>query len=243
MWCDSVRKLTVNILTTMNMKVLRKILSLQLTIITCVSLKFSFLRNVRSGTQIAQNPPPFGIFYRSFDNEQKNDALSMKPTFGRRSLLSMTPFSLDRSVLPRKIQITQIAFSVCVVASVLTAIVSAFGSGLVESGIRTIFQRINSILNFFRADFAPFIKLGSRILLAKTAVVAETVQETLRRIFDINPIEEINLRDWTACMLEDREILPGGYMKCRFELKNPSAVLPLYMGQEVRRLAVDINFT
>eukprot|EP00607_Mallomonas_marina_P006521 CAMPEP_0182430218 /NCGR_PEP_ID=MMETSP1167-20130531/38424_1 /TAXON_ID=2988 /ORGANISM="Mallomonas Sp, Strain CCMP3275" /LENGTH=265 /DNA_ID=CAMNT_0024615079 /DNA_START=493 /DNA_END=1290 /DNA_ORIENTATION=- len=61
------------------------------------------------------------------------------------------------------------------------------------------------------------------------------------RLLDINAPEELDLKEWQSCTVEERELLPGGYMRYRFKLKSKNSVLPLYMGQEVLLCAMDSN--
>jgi len=152
----------------------------------------------------------------------------------RSSELSASPFSLDHSVLPPQSKGIQTALTLCLVTLVLSLLVSLLGSGILEKGFAKIGFRFKNFFRFLKLDFIPLVKLGTRIFYAKSSAVFESAMNMLSRIFDLNPAEELDIKDWKACILEDREAMPGGYIKYKFELLKSNAIIPLYMGQEVR---------
>ena len=153
--------------------------------------------------------------------------------FQRQSELYASPFSLDQSVLPPQSKAIHTALSICLVTLVLSLLVSLLGSGILEKGFAKIGSKFKSFFRFLQLDFIPLVKLGTRIFYAKSSAIFESVMNTFSRIFDLNPAEELDIKDWKACILEDRESMPGGYIKYKFELLKSNAVIPLYMGQEV----------
>ena len=80
---------------------------------------------------------------------------------------------------------------------------------------------------------AVFIKLCIKVLLAKTFMLVGSILGAVSRTLDLNPAEEVDIKDWSVCVLDERESLSGGIIKYRFGLPNPSATVPLYVGQEV----------
>jgi len=81
--------------------------------------------------------------------------------------------------------------------------------------------------------FAVFVKLCLKVVLAKTFLLVSSILGAVERTLDLNPAEETDIKDWNVCVLEERESLSGGIIKYRLSLPNPSATVPLYVGQEV----------
>lgn len=94
-------------------------------------------------------------------------------------------------------------------------------------------QNVLSAVNRPLAKMLVFVKLCLRVVIAKTALLLGSVYRTVVRTLDLNPAEELDIKDWKVCVLDERENLSGGIIKYRFELPNPAATIPLYVGQEV----------
>jgi len=101
------------------------------------------------------------------------------------------------------------------------------------SWLETIIESIKSPI----MQFLVFSKLCVRVLTAKTALVLERGFDTLTRVLDLNQAEDMDIKDWKVCILDERENLDGEIIRYRFELTNPSAVLPLSVGQEVLKFS------
>eukprot|EP01041_Mallomonas_annulata_P000714 gene714-1375_t len=152
----------------------------------------------------------------------------------------LSHFTLDRSVLPQG----GAPLYVNIIWMVLTAFASLAIKKLFEQvpiieGAKNAAVTVGSSLSNIRGGFIPKLKYFSRVISGRSAVLVENGVEFIRRVLDINPAEELDIKDWNGCILDERELLQGGYMRYRFELKNPSGVLPLYIGQEVVMCAVD----
>ena len=99
-------------------------------------------------------------------------------------------------------------------------------------GLLNILDRISESFNM---NVYPLLKLVSRVVTAKTMAFIDNVTGFL----DFDPEENIDIKDWKVCSLYERESLPGGYMRYRFEMGNEAGVLPLYIGQELQMCAID----
>ena len=84
-------------------------------------------------------------------------------------------------------------------------------------------------------QFSMFIKLCVKVVIAKTIFIIASIFNFVNHTLDWNPPEELETTDWNVCVLDERENLSGGIIKYRFELPNPSATVPLNVGQEVRQ--------
>jgi len=172
--------------------------------------------------------------------------------------------SLDKAVLPfgsaKAQRLSQAGLLVCVAVMTVTVMDYLYNSRLgewIEEKLeetqlsdrikdmvaKTNFGFVSTILNKLSLDIFPLFQLSLRVVWAKCVSVAESLKGYIENAFDLNPAEEVDIKDWKVCMLSEREALPGNYMRYRFELTNPLGVLPLYIGQEVRFFSCSlVNF-
>jgi len=122
-------------------------------------------------------------------------------------------------VVPRKLKISLPTFSKADLGALLWPV-------WLQEAIQTVQTPIIRL--------AVFLKLCVKVILAKTFLLVGSVLGLVTRTLDLNPAEEVDIKDWSVCVLEERESLSGGIIKYRFSLPNPSATVPLYVGQEVR---------
>ena len=83
-------------------------------------------------------------------------------------------------------------------------------------------------------DLLNATKLLFNIISAKLSLGIERLRNTFVSLFGLDEIEPINLKEWNICEFDGREYIGGSFSKYRFRLPDPDAVLPLYVGQEVR---------
>lgn len=176
-----------------------------------------------------------------YQNSELKAAVSSRLISNTLPLFASPPFSLDRSVLPPKSGIFSTSLPVCIAVVLLSFIIRALSNGILLESAKAVGNIFGNFFSFLRTDFLPLTKLGTKIISAKATVVMENLTGLFSKFFDSNPAEEIDIKDWVPCVLEERENLPGGYLRYRFELDNPSAVIPLFMGQEVQLCVVDSN--
>lgn len=187
-----------------------------------------------------------------------------RPTsHSRLSASNLMTVSLDKTLLPmtsmKAHRLSQAGLLVCVTVMMLTVMDYVYSSTLGEwieerweesemvnrlkqfgwfpvlNAARNL-GFISNTINKINLDILPLVQLGLRVVWAKCVSVAESIKSNIETTFDLNPAEEIDIKDWKVCTLAEREALPGNYMRYRFELTNPLGVLPLYIGQEVSLL-------
>lgn len=87
----------------------------------------------------------------------------------------------------------------------------------------------NKVSKKIQYDVVPYITLGYRVAMAKLSLLMGKVSST----FAPSKGTAANLSDWNVCVLKERKVLPGNYVKYRFSLSDPNTYLPLLPGQEV----------
>jgi hypothetical protein len=89
-----------------------------------------------------------------------------------------------------------------------------------------------SITKKFKLDVVPQLSLAARVVAAKAGLYAEKVKDYINVLIEGDP-PAVDLNEWNVCLLAEREILKGNFVRYRFELGDPAEVVPLYPGQEV----------
>lgn len=152
--------------------------------------------------------------------------------------------ALDRTVIPRGIQIFKdfnallvVLLSVLVMTKILPRKVKVPAVSM-EDMERFFWPKwLQNALETIKRPFVKtlvFIKLCIRVIIAKTSLLFGGMLRMVVQTLDLNPPEELDIKDWKVCVLDERENLSGGIIKYRFELPNPAATIPLYVGQEVK---------
>ena len=173
----------------------------------------------------------------------------------------LSAFSLDSAVLPANSPIfSPFSSALVILASTFLAfynkqIPTKDGDGVVTRVISTLFNGIfTGVVSIFGSatelfgrrlglnskGLVPGLVLFFRIVMAKIMMFVEyTVKSVVDLGNDEDEPELIGRDDWSICTLSERESLSSRYVKYRFELEDPSAKLPLEVGQEVLLCTVD----
>lgn len=152
--------------------------------------------------------------------------------------------NLDHSVLPRNTNLLHSNLVICLVALLVflaRSVAKKIPSNFFEDGTRNFFTLLVSLLSFIRYDLVPLVQLGSLIAMAKVSIFIENSVGVIRNIFNLNPNVDLDLKIWQPCVLDERELLPGNYIRYRFQLNKPSGTLSLSMGQELLMCHVDAS--
>ena len=151
----------------------------------------------------------------------------------------LSAFSLDSAILPGN-----------------NAFFSPMSSALLIlfSTYIAFYKRIYSSAGFFKnigslfggrvgsmtKGILPGLTFIYRVLVAKIMMLVETSLKNIAGFANIDEEQElVGHDDWSICTLSERESVSSKYIKYRFEMENPSAVIPLVVGQELILCTVD----
>ena len=100
-------------------------------------------------------------------------------------------------------------------------------------------NKISDLLYKFNLDIFPKFNFYIHVITAKVKLIMEQLWENIDSALDLDPPDIVNLKEWGVCVLSQKELLPGGYFRYRFEIDSSNAVLPLQLGQEISMCSVD----
>lgn len=101
-------------------------------------------------------------------------------------------------------------------------------------GIQNFCRKVEKKLKY---DIIPFFTLGYRVMMAKLSLFTEKMRKNRKE----DEGKAVDLTDWNICVLKDKQLLQGNYVKYRFTLPDPTEYLPLFPGQELLLCTVDNN--
>lgn len=161
----------------------------------------------------------------------KNKLVYYTPIRSTRQRFCLSSVSLDSALLTSsRLPINTISSSIFLMFStfILANKNIATSIGVIEKSfdIRRFFSK-------FTSSIIPGIALFSRIFFAKLLLLIEVLVKKLIGISNRNKRELVGQEDWSICTLNERESISNKFVKYRFELETPSAVVPVEIGQEV----------
>ena len=97
-------------------------------------------------------------------------------------------------------------------------------------------QDVVPLVSAFRDAMAKIVSAIENVVIAMNTRLTAWYDELRGRLATlVQPAETLQLDGWKVCSMKSRELLSGGrYCRYRFELEKGGAMLPLYIGQEVR---------
>jgi NAD(P)H-flavin reductase len=203
-----------------------------------------------SSSKISRNkvniPPQSGLISREFRGLQSATALKVAPVSLDQPLLSRSlPFG-NRFGLLVYISIYAILRCIYIVAPETNGL-ALFGDKLIDGAdqirnvLTPLMTRLASFSSYFKGDLFPFLRLCGRIASAKASLWKENLTEALGKVTGLSASDLIDLKEWGVCTLSEREALPGGYFRYRFDIEFDDATVPVEIGQEILLCSVDTN--
>lgn len=101
--------------------------------------------------------------------------------------------------------------------------------------VSNIKKKITSWKQRIVSEFIPSISLGLRVFAAKCEYLIESILDKFKQIVSRGNTYALNTEAWNYCRLQDREELPGKYIRYRFNLPFKKSTVSLSLGQQVSK--------
>jgi len=186
-------------------------------------------KDLRTGPRIKK--------HKSFD---AGHTLNTSPTrlFAAQLGVNLLDVALDRSVIPRRTPLSLLYATAVMCLMALSTILRSAPSKATSQVISS--TKKSSKKSFFNpfAQILPEFQYQLRIFFAKFQVLLEQVSGQWHTRFP-RATQILPSEDWSVATLAERIRLDGPFLKHRFRLESPHAVLPLNLGQDIAICGLD----